>query len=108
MSSFGGCPEPGDTTHMAARLLAGSTLYVSIFPSGDHDSGNKGTPGLAFTSSSAVPLPSARCQKRPESPPRVEKKTIRSPVGVQTGRPVLPPNGDSRSDEAPVSSEIHY
>src|SRR5262245_20524436 len=103
MSIFGGCPESGDTAQMVARLLAGSTPYVSM-SSGDHEYGIRLLSGSAFTSFSVGPLPSARCQKRPESLPRFEKKTIRWPLGVQTGYWLLPPKVKRRGETAPVKS----
>ena len=57
---------------------------------GAHDSGMCETPSSAFVSRSAVPVPSARCQKMPRSPSRSDWNATRWLSADQTGNRLCP------------------
>src|SRR5438876_5163174 len=58
---------------------------------GNHDCGMCDVPASALVRRSAVPEPSASCQKMPRSPSRSDWNAIRPPSADQIGYRFLPP-----------------
>src|SRR5262249_23630062 len=92
-STSGNCDERRSRTESTQSVTFEDfvMVYKSSSPEGDHDSGVLAAPSSAFVNRSAVPLPSAGCQKMPRSPSRSDWNAIRLPSPVQTGKRLLPP-----------------